>query len=389
MVAAFELVVVGCGGGPDETNLSSYLVKPSDAAWTDGIVSLEAGSGVGTLQRLMDSNPKLFQRVDQSSSEHEENASASTAARVYSYVSDFLITHAHSDHISSLILGGGSQFGSRKRIRALPSVIETLQETVFNDKLWPDLASFDDSNDEVHKYLYKPLLDDGQYASVGNALSARAMPISHGCTSTGSLYESTAFFIRNDTAAKQFMFVGDVEPDSVSRKPQTRAVWRAAAGLIPNQLDTIFLECSYRASRPAELLYGHLSPPHFAAELRSLAREVVESNRRRTPDVSIQSAVGSPVETNGNHEEPSRPRKRHKTIDTSGEEDLAGALRGIRVYIIHCKDHGNVDDDPPSAVGMTATLPEIIAEEIRHELLNGPDLGVEVDTVHQGMRLVF
>ena len=62
---AFDLVVVGSGGGPFETNLSSfvprhlvlgnscthgltrimnrYLFKPCDIPWTDGIIALEAG----------------------------------------------------------------------------------------------------------------------------------------------------------------------------------------------------------------------------------------------------------------------------------------------------------------------------------------------------------
>jgi len=58
----FDLVVVGSGGGPFETNLSSfvprhivlgnswftrtmnrYLFKPCDVSWTDGILALEAG----------------------------------------------------------------------------------------------------------------------------------------------------------------------------------------------------------------------------------------------------------------------------------------------------------------------------------------------------------
>jgi len=59
MPPAFDLFVVGSGGGPDETNLSayvlamfiyclftpsaSYLVKPHCTAWADGILAVEAG----------------------------------------------------------------------------------------------------------------------------------------------------------------------------------------------------------------------------------------------------------------------------------------------------------------------------------------------------------
>lgn len=41
---AFEMVVVGSGGGPDETNLSGYLLKPRNASWRDGIIALEGGA---------------------------------------------------------------------------------------------------------------------------------------------------------------------------------------------------------------------------------------------------------------------------------------------------------------------------------------------------------
>ena len=57
----FDMVVVGSGGGCDETNLSrcvavhteslpsligvnSYLIKPATAAWTDGIIGIEGGA---------------------------------------------------------------------------------------------------------------------------------------------------------------------------------------------------------------------------------------------------------------------------------------------------------------------------------------------------------
>jgi hypothetical protein len=63
LMPTFDLVVVGSGGGPYETNLSSsvsflsplrkdhksflsvdrYLFKPCDTSWKDGIVALEAG----------------------------------------------------------------------------------------------------------------------------------------------------------------------------------------------------------------------------------------------------------------------------------------------------------------------------------------------------------
>lgn len=40
---AFEMVVLGQSGGPTETELSGYILKAYETAWTDGWVGLEGG----------------------------------------------------------------------------------------------------------------------------------------------------------------------------------------------------------------------------------------------------------------------------------------------------------------------------------------------------------
>lgn len=40
---AFEMVVLGQSGGPMETELSGYVLKPYETSWTDGWVGLEGG----------------------------------------------------------------------------------------------------------------------------------------------------------------------------------------------------------------------------------------------------------------------------------------------------------------------------------------------------------
>jgi hypothetical protein len=200
----FDLVVVGSGGGPFETNLSSfvpchfvlvghtwflpitrrYLFKPCDVPWTDGIIALEAGeqnylyvdavctlltivrcdigSGIGTLYHLINRNAALFDGL--------------SAHQVYSLIqlvpssllflacmqpghvpflpSSFLISHAHLDHVAGLILSAGSLHGCRKRVCAPPSALKTL-ETIFSDRIWPNLASWDE-DDAPFKLLYRP-----------------------------------------------------------------------------------------------------------------------------------------------------------------------------------------------------------------------------------------
>ncbi|GJE86807.1 3',5'-cyclic-nucleotide phosphodiesterase [Phanerochaete sordida] len=322
---AFDLVVIGCGGGPNETNLSSYFLKTHDASWNEGIISIEAGSGLGALERVLQNNPGLLE-------------SPRSAAEVLSWIRSYLITHAHLDHVSGLVLAAGSLNGPTRRILSTRDVLKDIQG-IFSDRLWPNLASWN-SRDPSAPLLYSQLTISERYAPVAKDVSVRVMPISHGQTSTQQTYDSSAFFVRHDPSSKQLLFFGDVEPDSLSTKPRTIDVWRVAAPMIPRALDTIFIECSYPAGRPNEQLYGHLSPEHLAAELSALAQEVAKLRNNGTAQV----------------------------------------LRGVRVYITHCKDDLAGQYHEPIHL--------VIATQVRN-LVDQQNLGVEIIAAEQGMQITI
>ena len=128
------------------------------------------GSGMGTLQQLLNSDTTLLDKM--------------TAHQVYSLIqlvkafllpshctatdghddnlffvppspcSCFIISHAHLDHVNGLILSAGSLPGPRKRVCASLSTLKSL-ETVFADRIWPNLASWD-TDDAAYKLLYDP-----------------------------------------------------------------------------------------------------------------------------------------------------------------------------------------------------------------------------------------
>lgn len=321
----FDLVVVGCGGGPNETNLSSYFLKTCNASWSDGIISLEAGSGLGALDRVLKSSPTLF-------------GSPCLAAEVLSWVRSYLITHAHLDHVNGLVLAAGSLSGSTRRILSTREVLKDVQ-AIFSDRLWPNLATWN-SRDTSATLLYSQLTASDRYAPIAQDISVRVMSISHGQTSTQQTYDSTAFFVRHDPSRRQFLFFGDVEPDSLSAKPRNIDVWRAAAPLIPHALDTIFIECSYPAGRQNEHLYGHLSPEHLVAELATLAAEVAKVHRSGTAQV----------------------------------------LKGVRVFVTHCKDDLLAQYREP--------INQVIATQVR-SLANDQNLGVQIIAVEQGMHITI
>ncbi|EKM82836.1 hypothetical protein AGABI1DRAFT_68827 [Agaricus bisporus var. burnettii JB137-S8] len=359
MAIALDLLVVGSGGGPDETNLSGYLLKPADADWRDGVVALEAGSGQGTLRQLLRQNPQLLDCTTVSSkNDLVEERRRYTANEIYSFIRSYLITHAHLDHINSLVISAGSLRGQRKSIYAAKQTLQDL-ELIFADRLWPNLASWDES-DEDYKFLYKILESDGNYYPVHPFISVRSFPLNHG-TYEGNHYVSSAFFIRHDLSSVELLFFGDVEPDSVASDPRTIDVWRAAASKIPDKLRAIFIECSWPSGRPDELLHGHLTPEHLVAELVALAKEVV--NHRQS--------LGSSRE---------RARKRQKSGSVRDEnEGLVHVLDGLSVYIMHCKDDMVGSEEPYS-------IRYLIKAQVQ-KLLEAHQLGVQVECAEPGMRI--
>ncbi|KAN0075477.1 Cyclic-AMP phosphodiesterase [Tylopilus felleus] len=350
---AFDIVVVGSGGGLDETNLSGYLLKPRNASWDDGIVALEAGSGHGALKHIMKRNPDMFGERDVDGDPSKKR----TPVTIYSSVKCFLLTHAHLDHISSLVMAAGTLGGSSKRIYGSSQTLKDL-ETIFSDRVWPRLATYDETNPSF-RLFYHALHADGKYKTIFPDIGVRSMTISHGKNDLGP-YESSCFFIKHLPTKHEFIFFGDVEPDSVAVKPRNVTVWRAAAPKIPHDLSVVFIECSYPTGRPDEMLWGHLTPEHLVQEMIALATEVVVARQSR----ASSSSSG-------------RPRKKPKR-DPLLPEALHGVLTGLRVYIMHCKEHFSTE----------RPISQVIGDQCR-EMLAPHKLGVELLTADQGMKIVI
>ncbi|KAF7311630.1 hypothetical protein MKEN_01066200 [Mycena kentingensis (nom. inval.)] len=367
-IPVFDFVVVGEGGGPDECNLSSYLFKPTSHEWSKGCLALEAGSGQGALQKSIDRDPSLF------------NGETQSAAEIFSFVRAYLVTHAHLDHVQSLVISAGSLSGPRKRVYAAENTLKDL-ETIFADRIWPQLASYD-IEDEEHKLLYSPIGTTDTYEQLIPDVSARYFPVSHGHNDRGD-YDSSAFFIRHDPTNQEFLFFGDVEPDSLSNAPKTIHVWRAAAAKIPTTLRTIFIECSWPSSRSDDTLYGHLSPRHFVQELETLAAGTLIFIRSTLPIAILPAAEvvrvrnAAATAASSPPASPVRPaRKRQRLAPLA--PDLRGALAGIRIFVIHCKDTLDGASGRPNQA--------LIIDEI-NALLGPKELGVEIFPARQGMRI--
>lgn len=241
--------------------------------------------------------------------------------------------------------------------------------------------------------------------------------VTHGHNDTTGVYESTAFFLRHDPSGQELLFFGDVEPNSVASRPLTLATWRAAAPMIPETLCAIFIECSWPLGRREDLLYGHLSPEHLADELAALATEVVRvrggseecasedatpvsngggtsvgkvqpattgrraARRARVAPYGVPAPHGHPPhgvdvdEPPSSDIQPLRKKPRPSPVDP---ELLRDALKGLRVYITHCKDDLEGRYDRP--------IRHVIADQVR-ELVEKKRLGAEILSVEQGSRI--
>ena len=216
---------------------------------------------------------------------------------------------------------------------------------------------------------YARLPADRGYLDINRDISVSSMPVTHGLTKTGSVYESAAYFLRNNVTQRELLFFGDVEPDSISSKPQSINVWKAAAPKIPHTLASIFIECSWTSDRPDNLLFGHLNPVHLVDELVAFGLEVYKvKNNLRSASVVVEGAETGPD---------SRARKKKK-LNPIPLESLRGVLDGVTVYIIHCKsDVGGRYDGPIS---------QVIGVEVR-ALVEKKGLGAEIVVLEQGTRI--
>ena len=237
------------------------------------------------------------------------------------------------------------------------------------------------------------LSPDLLYTSIFPNVSVRMVPVNHGMNGTGA-YESSAFFIRHDPSSSEFLFFGDVEPDTIAHTPRNIDIWRMAAPKIAiGTLSTLFIECSWPSGRPNELLYGHLNPEHLSAELEVLALEVAKvrggnnnpttgtvarprsrsqparKKRKKTPTPSTPNRTRTPTPAFAIATDQTRPHSPTK---------LRGALEGLRVYVMHCKD--TMDCAPDKPIG------RVIVEQVR-ALVIEKGLGAEILGAEQGMRI--
>jgi ribonuclease BN (tRNA processing enzyme) len=214
-----KLRVLGCyGGNVPECGMTSFLVNDT--------VCLDAGFVSGALS--------LREQVK---------------------VKDVVISHSHLDHTCSLpflIDNNFSAPGFTLRIYAIPDVIASMKNHLFNNHTWPDFTCLPNDLTPVLKLVEVP---EEQPFRV-NGLSVRAVRVSH-------IVPTTGFVVEDGTVSVAYS--SDTAP--------TDRFWEVVNRT--RNLKAVIVETSF----PDELqelanVSGHLTPQTLNVELRKLKRDV-------------------------------------------------------------------------------------------------------------------
>lgn len=239
---AFQVVPLGVKGGVDETNLSAYLVAPIN---TNTFICLDAGTINAGIEKAIANN--VFK--------------VSSDEVLRKYIKGYLISHAHLDHVSGLIIN--SPADSSKTVYAAKKCMEMMKNHYFNGETW---ANFGDEGLGflIKKYHFQTLPLGEEIPLTNTEMTVKAFPLSH-----VNPFESTAFLIKNEE--NYVLYLGDTGPDEIEKSNDLRIVWQAVAPLIKEkQLKGIFIEVSFPNEQPDNALYGHLTPNHLMKELLKL-----------------------------------------------------------------------------------------------------------------------
>lgn len=211
--------VLGCSAGLGTPRRTTSLLL-------DGRILIDAGTGVGDLSR----------------------------AQLLA-VQQVFLTHSHLDHCCLLPMlvdaGAGKRAGSLP-VHALPQTLATLQECMFNNRLWPDYTRLPDLDTPFARLL--PLAV-GQSLTF-DSLQISVLPARHSIPAVG-------YLLADGDAA--FAFSGD----TALHLP----FWQTLAA--EPRLRYVMVEATYANARQAEAgRYGHLCAAELARGVSLLSPDV-------------------------------------------------------------------------------------------------------------------
>ncbi|EME85389.1 uncharacterized protein MYCFIDRAFT_213841 [Pseudocercospora fijiensis CIRAD86] len=236
---ALQVICLGSSGGPSEENVSGFLVRSLASEWSkNSMLAVDAGSHLAPIIRILERDfpsisadpsrsganggntsngggrpvpvngrtPSPLDDNEQAKLEPKilksgpfaglkfpnESARANALHVLRTYISTYLITHPHLDHLSGFAINTAAFAATSKpkTLAALPSTVDAIKTHIFNDVIWPNLS---DEDGGVGFVTFQRLKEGGDvmvgegegrgYIEVCDGLGTRAFKVSHGvCT---------------------------------------------------------------------------------------------------------------------------------------------------------------------------------------------------------------
>lgn len=237
----FEIIILGCFGGPRESGLSGYLVGINGT-----YIALDAGS--------------LLYGIEKAISKGHLTLKSSLQAFLQKQICGYLISHPHLDHILALVVA--SPADSKKPIFGADTTIDALISHVFNGVIWPNFGS--EGQGAINRYTYVRLAFEKKIAIESTPFHVEPFLLNHSLSCP-----STAFLISSDD--HYLLYFGDTASDFVTLKKENKKIWQRVAPLIAQKkLRGIFLECSHTSSYQDGGSKSHLNPYLMIKELSYL-----------------------------------------------------------------------------------------------------------------------
>lgn len=260
--SVFKVIVLGAGGGLDESNLSCYLISPANE---NRFVAMDAGSILSGIKKAEQAGSFADIR------DTELQGKSLTRFLMSQGIKAYLISHAHFDHTSGMIIN--SPDDGNKTIIGLQNTIDDLRDHVFNGRSWINFSN--EGIAPINRYKLIRAVPGKPMPIAETSFQVTAFPLSH------SARGSTAFLLENN--GQFVLYFGDTGPDEIEKSKSTQQVWDAIAPIVrENRLRGIFLEISYPDGRPDNQLNSHLTPKWFMTEMRNLAQTVDAKDPRQS-----------------------------------------------------------------------------------------------------------
>jgi 3',5'-cyclic-nucleotide phosphodiesterase len=245
--AIFELITLGDSGGIQDGNLSAFLFR---ALSEPNYIALDAGTLINGI------NVSLANNAFTDLALHADKTLSKTGNILHHHIKGYLISHGHLDHVAGLLIAAPDD--SNKPIYALKSVNQTMQDSYFNWKAWPNFTNIG-IPPSLNKYQVIDLAPQQGLSLKNTQLTVTAFSLSHSV-------ESTAFVIEYKDSL--FVYFGDTGPDEVEKQQKLATIW----GYLARQMQTkklrgLVIEVSFDDQRSDNLLFGHLTPKWLMSEL--------------------------------------------------------------------------------------------------------------------------